>query len=830
MPDYVYPACPAASTPTGAYIVPGMYSLIQDLRFTLRLMRKRPGMTFLVLAALVLGIGLNTAAYSVVNAIVLRPLPVFEPDRLVWLHSTVNQTGAQLGTSYPDFLDWKTHNRSFAGMAAMYFFTVTLNGQGPPEHLKIAGISASGFKVWGVTTVLGQDFSDADDQPEASRVAILSNKFWQQKFGGTPDIFGKTLILDDHQYTVIGVLQPTQITLLSYSEVYVTNGPLLNPHIMQRDTRWFFPVGRLKPHVTLAQAQAEMDTIASRLATQYPATTKDMGIRVESMTENLTTGNRKPLFLLIVASTLIFILAVVNVMTVFLASTFDRAHELSIRLALGASRPTLLRQLLIQALILASVGGAIGLLLAKLGLLYFLHRFPNAAPRFHETTIDLRVTVVTIAMAFTTTLVATLIPGIYGFRMKISSQLRGEWTSHAPHKYRGLGRGALILTEVALASGLSLVSGLLIKSFYRVEKIDLGFNPHTVFSFQITPPLNRYKESQNTAALYKAALEKLASLPGMESASGISSLPLTSQALANSIEVDSESPMFGKQLIVEDESILPGFFQVMRLPLLQGRTFTPADRDGTPPVVIVDDVLATKLWPGQNPLGKRIHMSLMMGETIRWLEVVGVVREIKHFGPERDVKWMQVYVPQYQDPSPSLSFVVNTPIPESSTKTAAETALHDLDKDLPVENFQTLDSYLDTNYLSGRLVGLLLLSAFAAIGILLGVIGIYAVVANSVTQRQREIAIRMALGATPARTLFIITRLALSSTLGGIIAGSTIVISLTRVLASLLYGVAALDPTVYLISALFLFLLALMASAVPAIRLLRLNIQEILHQ
>lgn len=787
-------------------------------------------MTLLVVAALVLGMGLNIAIFSVVNAVLFRPLPLFQPDRVVWLHSILNQTGGQLATAYPDFLDWKAQASSFETMAAMYFFSVTLSGQGPPEHLKVVGISASGFKTWGVQTVLGRDFTDSDDQAGASRVVILTNAFWQRKFGSDPAILGKSLIFDDQQYTIIGVLQPTQITLLSYSDAYVTNGPLLNPHIMQRDTRWFFPVARLKPHVTLPQAQTDMDTIARRLASQYPATNKDMGIRTESMTENLTSGNGKPLLLLILASSLIFLLAVVNVMTVFLATTFERAQELGVRLALGASRSSILRQLVVQALLLATAGAALALLFAKAGLLYFLHQFPRAAPRFHETNIDFRVIAVTIGMAFGATLVAALIPALYAFRLNISSQLRGEWSSFAPQKYRAFGRGALILTEVTLASALSLVSGLLIKSFYRVEKVDLGFNPHHVLSFQITPTLSHYKEPAKASALYKTAVEKLASLPGMESVSGVSSVPLTGQALANTMNPDSQSPLFDKQLLVEDESILPGFFEVMRLPLLQGRGFTDADRDGTPPVVIVDDVLAAKLWPDQNPLGKHLHMSVMIGEAVRWLEVVGVVREIKHFGPERDVKWMQLYVPQYQDPSPTLSFVVNTTIPEGAAKTAAEKALHDLDKDLPVEDFETLDNYLDNNYLSGRQVGLLLLSAFAAIGIVLGVIGIYAVVANSVTQRRREIAIRMALGATPTRTIFFITRLGLLATLGGIIIGSAVIMSLTRVLASLLYGVTALDPGVYVLTAVLLILLALVASGVPALRLLRFNIQEILRQ
>jgi putative ABC transport system permease protein len=808
-----------------------MHPLIQDLQFTLRLIRRRSGMAILVLAALGLGIALNTAIFSAFNAIVLRPLPIHDPDRVVWLHSRVNQTGGHLGTSYADFLDWRAQSHLFDSMAAMYFFSATLSGQGPPEHIKVVGISASGFDAWGVQTVLGRSFAETDDQPGANRVIILTNGFWQHKFGGSPAILGKTLVLDDQQYTIIGVLQPTPINVLTYSDVYVTNGPLLNlPHIMERDTRWFFPVGRMKSHVTIAQAQAEMDTIAARLAAQYPATTKDMGIRVESMTENLIAGNGKPLLLLILASSLIFLLAVLNVMTVFLAGTLERAQEISVRLALGSPRSILLRQLLLQALLFAIGGTAFGLIFAKLGLLYFLDRFPNAAERFHETNIDLSVITVTLVMILCTTLVSALIPAVYAFRLNIGSTLRGELGIFASNKRRPLARGILIFSEVAFASALSLVAGLLIKSLYEVQKVDLGFNPHQLISFQITPPLNRYKEPEKQLSLYKAALEKLTSLPAMQSISGISSLPLTSQALINSMDVDSQSQLFGKPLLVEHEAILPGFFQVMRLPLLEGREFTSADRQGALPVAIVDDVLATKLWPGKSPIGKRLHLSLITGEPAPWREVIGVVKEIKHFGPERQVRWMQLYVPEYQDPSPSLSFLINTTLSNDAAKNAALNALQELDKDLPVESFETLDNYLNKNYLSGRKSSLLLLATFAGVGILLAVFGIYGVVANAVTQRRREIAIRMALGAPPVRTIFLVTRLTLFATFGGILVGSISVMSLTRVLSSMLYGVTALDPVVYAVSTTLVIVLAITASVVPVTRLFRFNIQQILRQ
>ena len=792
-------------------------------------MRQRPGMTLLVVAALVLGIGLNAAIFSVLNAVVLRPLPIFEPDRVVWLHTKINQSGASLGTSYPDYLDWKSQSQSFEDIAPMYALGFTLTGSGPAEHVKATALPACGLKVWGIGTVLGRGFTSDDDRPAANRVVILNYPFWQTKFGGDPNVLGKSLALDDHSYTVIGVLQPTPLGALRYSDVYVAVGPLLNAHMMERDTRWFFPIARLKPNVTLAQAQVEMNTIAGRLAAQYPATNKDMGIRILGMVDWLTADGRKPLLLLMVASSLIFLLASVNVMTVFLGSTMERRQELSVRLALGATRPGLLRQLLIQALILATVGGALGLVLTRLALAFFVYHFPAAFLRFQETTIDFRVVVVTLATTLLAALIATLLPAIFAFNLNAGNQLTSQWSSSALPKYRVLGRGALILFEVSLASGLSVVAGLLIKSLYQVEKVDLGFNPAQVYSFRVNPPLIRYNDAGKRIAVSKSALEKLVNLPGMRQVSAIASLPLTTQGWLNTIEVDGQSPLFGQKLMVEDESVLPGFFETMRLPLLQGRDFTDADREGSSPVIIVDDVLAAKLWPSQDPLGKRIRVSFIKGETVRWREVVGVVKEIRHFGPERSARWMQAYVPQYQDPAPVFSFVINTTLPEAAVKTATEKALHELDRDLPIEDFKTMDDYLDT-FLSGRRVSLLLLSAFAGIGVLLGTIGIYGVVASSVIQRRREIAIRMAVGATPSGTIFLITRLGLLATLAGVLIGSAIVVTLARLLASMLFGITALDPAVYVLGALMVIFLALIASFVPATRLLRLNIQEILRQ
>lgn len=806
-----------------------MHSLIQDVRFSLRLMRRRPGMTALIVAALVLGIGLNIAIFSVVNAVVLRPLPVREPDRIVWLSTKVNRTNAPLGTSYPDFLDWKSQSDSFHSMAAIRAVSFTMTGSGPAEHLKGIAISAQGFTVWGVDTVLGRDFTEADDIPGADRVAILSYPFWQRKFGGDTGILQKDLTFDDQFYKIIGVLQPTQITTLQYPDVWVANGPMLDQHVMTRDTRLFFPVARLKPDVTLAQARTQMETIASRLAGQYPDTNKEMGIGVLPLSDVVSPNGSKPLLLLFLTSSLIYLLAVANVTVMFLGNTVERGKELSVRLALGSTRFSIGRQLFVHMFIFATVGTSIGLIVAKLGLDFFLYRFPNAIPRFQETTIDSKGILISVLLALLSILAGALTTAMYAYRLNLSSELKGETSWFTLPKYRTLGRGLFIFLEVTVASALSLVSGLLIRSLYEVQKVNLGFNPNHVIAFQINLPALRYKESPKRTRFFKLATDELSRVPGISSVSGISGLPLTTQGEVNRLQTDELAPTAIEPIQVEYESVLPGFFRTMQLPLLQGRDFTDADRDDASPVVIIDDVLAAKLWRGQRVIGKRVRMSVRAGEKSRVLEVVGVAQEIKHFGPEAKVRWMQVYVPQYQDPSPTLSFVLSTAMPQTGIKPSVEKIVHELDKDLPVESFQPMNTYLD-NFLSPRRVSLLLLSAFAATGITLGMIGIYGIVANSVIRRCREIAVRMAVGATVFNTIAQITRLGLIAALSGIVIGSLIVMSLTRVLAAFLFGISALSPEIYVLSALTITGLAVVASLIPAVRLFRLNIQEILRQ
>ena len=781
----------------------------------------------MVILALTLGIGLNAAVFSVVNAVLLRPLPVFEPDRIIRMYAKVIRTGATFGISYQEYLDWKSQSHSFAAFAVMRAMSFTMTGYGNPEHLKCSAISASGFEAWGIRTVLGRQFLTTDDEPGADRTVILSYAFWQRKFGGDSAVMGKILSLDGESYTVIGVLQPTEIGTLRYPDIWVANGPLLNERILRRDQRLFFPVARLGTGVTKIQARTEMETVASRLASQYPETNKDIGISFVGQTELLTSEGRKPLVLLLLASSIFFILANVNVIAVFTGATAERRKELSIRFALGSTRASIFGQLFIQALIYAIASSAFALMLCQIGLTFFLNHFPTAVFRFQETTIDFRVLLFIFGLTLISTLASTFAPAIYISGLNINREIKGEQNLHGRPTVRNFRQGALILLEVTLASALTLVSGFLVKSFYVAQTVDLGFKPHNVVSFQVNLPPTRYNEPVRQTEFFKRSLEKLIHVPGIISASGILSLPLTSQGEVDNIEVGGQSPLSGTRILVEQESVLPGFFHTMQIPLMRGRDFNETDHAGAPSVVIVDNVLATKLWPGQSPIGKELRATLGSGSP-QTVEVIGVVREIKHFGPEAEVKWMQVYIPQLQSPSSTFSFVASTNLPLNEVKTLMEKSLHELDKDLPIEDFQTMDAYLDT-FLSGRRVSLILLTSYASIGIVLGAIGIYGIVANNVIRRKREIAVRMAVGASYLQTLTAIIRVSAVATLAGILVSSALVMSLSRVLASFLFGVSALSPMIYIASGIAIVVLALVASVIPTFNLFRLDIQQILR-
>jgi putative ABC transport system permease protein len=802
-----------------------MHSLFQDARFSLRLMRKHPGMSFLVLAALALGIGVNSAMFSVLNAVLLRPVSLSDPERVVFIFAK-SQQSAFVSLSYPEYQDWKAQSRSFQDMAAYESFPFNLRGNGPPEQLQGLRVTASVFETFGIYPDMGRGFVASDERPEAAPVAVISHGLWQRRFGGDPSILGKIMVLDAQPYTIVGVLPPNDLGFIR--DVWVEVGPFLDQHLMNRETRHFYVAARLAPSANMSQAQKEMETIAARLAAQYPKSNKDMGVNVTSMIDFFTASERKPLWLIVVASSLVLLLACVNVVTVFIASAIERRKELSVRLALGAARFVILRQLFVQSLIFAVVGASLGLIIARAGLAYLIQRFPFALFRFTETTIDRSVCWFTVCLALGSTLLSSALPSLYTTRLNINSELKGEkiWTPLS--KYRATGQGALIVFEVTLAVGLSLVSGLLIKSFYELEKVDMGFDPHHLLSFQVWLPEAEYKDDSSKVVFYRRAVENLRAIPGVQSASVSYTVPGVTGTHFINLQVDSQSPLSAERPFVDSNSILPGFLRNMKIPILQGRDFTDADADGSPPVAIVDEALAARMWPGQPAVGKRLRLADITDNRPPWREIVGVVRQVKYFGPEKGVDRFQVYEPLYQHPLAFTCFVINTTEPLEILRSPVEKAIHQLAPDLPLHDFQTVDDSLDQK-VSRRKVALLLMSSFAAIGIVLGMIGIYGVVSNAVVGRRREIAIRMALGASVRSSIVLVTKLGLLAALVGIASGTLLVICLTNVLSAFLFGVKTFDPGIYLLSAIAIIVLALIASLVPAAALLRLNPQDVLR-
>jgi len=800
-------------------------SITADLLFTCRVIRKHPWMSVAVIAALLLGVGASTAVYAIINAVLVRPLPVFEPDRVVRIYAKINTTGATMGISYPEYLDLKSQCRSFEAISVMRAFSFYSADQEHPAHINGMGISASGFNVFGVSVVLGRSFTEEDDRPGANKVTILSHRLWERRFGSDPNSIGKMMMLDGEEFIIIGVLQRTQVGVLDYPDAWVPNGAFVSPRVMDRKVRLYFPTARLKGGVSPDQARTELETIASRLAAQYPASNTGVGVKFVGLTDLLTATDREPAILLFVAGLVIFILTCLNVLIVMLSWTARRRLELAIRMSLGASRFQIWRQLLLQSLVLVGVGGGLGFASAKSVLTFFVYRFPNALIRFREISIDYRVIGFLLVSVLLATLAATLLPNRIASRLDVVSQLKLGRMGPLDLRYRRARYVLLIAFQISVATSLALLSGLLIKSLYRVSQVDLGFDPHHTYAFQLNLPA-RYSTSDQVS-FYRRVFINLLSAPGLSRSSAISTLPLTNQA--NAITLQTETDVHGSgQFLVEDEAVLPAFFKTLKVAIVQGRDFTDADREGAPQVAIVDEILAAKLWPGQTPLGKRIRLVETSDSEAPWREVVGVVRQIKHFGPESKVRWMQVYVPEYQDPSPVMSFVIGTTLPAAAIKSEAEKAIREVDRSVPVEHFQAMDELLD-DYLAGRKVTVLALSAFAGIAIVLGILGIYGVIANDSVARRREVAIRLALGATAGNVLVTVTRRGLLAAAAGVVLAIGLVASFARLIAAFLFGVTPVDSGVYAITASSILVLTTVAALVPARALFRLPPIEILR-
>jgi putative ABC transport system permease protein len=788
--------------------------LWQDLSYGARMLLRKPGFTLVAVITLALGVGANTAIFSVVNAVLLRPLPYHDPQRLVqvWEHNRPRNE-PRYSVAPANFLDWKEQNQTFEQFAAFEFPSFNLTGEGDPERIQAARVSASLFPLLGVGAIAGRTFTVEEERP-GHQVVLVSHGLWLRRFGSDPGLVGRTLTLNDLSFTVIGILPPDFQFLPADIELFT---PLAfdSREAGQRGTHPLRVVARLKQGVTLTQAQTEMDQIASRLEQEYPEFNTGKGITLVPLQEQLVGETRRALLILLGAVTFVLLIACANVANLLLARAVTRQKEMALRTALGAGRARLIRQLLTESFLLAGTGGGAGLLLAFWGiqaLKTFLAQ--NALlPRGEEVGVDGGVLAFTLAISLATGLVFGLAPALVASKMGLNEVLKEGGGQAADGARDRRFRNALVVGEVALALVLLIGAGLMIQSFWRLRRVDPGFRPENVLAAELSLPRSRYQDRRQISNFHRRLLERISALPGVRSVGGAAYLPFSGTSIAWSFQIEGRPPQPPDQRLMAGwRPVTANYFLTMGIPLIGGRDFTEHDDEETPGVAIINEATARVFWPGEDPMGQRFNLSR------RTYSIVGVVKDVKHFRLDGDPA-PEMYFPYTQLPNVwgSMTVVVRTESAPDQLAAAVNSVVLELDKDQPVYNVRTLEGLIEHSVSRPRF-HLLLLGTFATQALVMACLGLYGVMSYAVTQRTHEIGIRLALGAQPRDVLRLVVGRGLTLALSGVGVGLIAAFALTRVMASLLYGVSATDPLTYAAIALLLIVVALLACYLPARR------------
>jgi putative ABC transport system permease protein len=790
-----------------------MGTLLQDLRYGFRMLVKTPGFTVVAVFALALGIGANTAIFSVVNAVLLRPLPFKDPDRLVWAQAADLKTGEQGGSiSPPDFLDYREQSRVFEHFAATQSMSFTLTGDAEPERVLGARVSADFFEALAVVPFKGRTFLPEEEREGNNRVAVISYGLWQRRFGADPNLVGKAVELSGQSTVVVGIT-PAGFQFPKEAEIWSPIG-FGGKETTLRRTHYLNAIGRLKPGVTFEQAQADITSIARRLEQQYPETNKDYGMGLTLLPEQIVGDMRRTLLVLLAAVGFVLLIACANVANLSLARGAARGKEIAIRVALGASRARVIRQLLTESVLLAIMGGVLGLLLAVWGVDMLVSLSPEDLPRVKEVTIDPRV------LSFT--LLVSIVTGIvFGLAPALSASSRGDLNETLKEGGRATGaaashnrmRSLLVVAEVALSLVLLVGAGLLIKSFLRLSQVETGFNSTSVMTMRLALPQAKYAEAPRRAAFYQQLLERTRALPGVEAAGVISELPLSGQNNDTyfALEGQALSSTADENNLANIRTASPDYFRAMGIPLIKGRFFGDGDRDDAPRAIIISETFARSFFPNQDPLGHRLTIDI--GEP--WTaEIVGVVGNIRHDNLATE-PWREMYTNIAQTPRGSVNLVVRTGSDPAMVTSAIKAEVQALDRDLPIYSPKTMEQRVAESAAAPRF-RTLLLALFAGLALVLAAVGIYGVISYTVTQRTHEIGIRMALGAQRRDILRLVVGRGVVLTLIGVAIGLAGAFLMTRVMASLLFGVSATDPATYAVVSLLLITVALLACYVPA--------------
>ncbi len=801
-----------------------MSTLWQDLRYGARMLLKKPGFTLIAVLTLALGIGANTALFSVIDAVLLRPLPFARPERLVTLKSVDTKRGEGLQATYPDFNDWRAQNRSFEKLAAFRGRDLMLTGWGEAARLRGAVVTSDLFPLLGVAPRRGRGFTAEEDRA-GGHATVLSYAAWRDRFNADETIIGRTVTLNGLSYQVVGVMPAGfafPLAVAEPAEMWISAGIDDEGRASltrQRGNHAVEVIGRLRDDVSLAQAQAEMARIAQGLERQYADTNHNLGVRAVPFHERLVGNVSWALWLLFGAVGCVLLIACANVANLLLARAAGRQREMAIRAALGAHPWRVRRQLLTESLVLSLGGGAIGLLLAWWGAEWLVNLAPNGLPRATDTTLDLRVLGFTLLVSALTGLLFGLAPAWHVSKPDLTFALKEGGRGAGGGSRGNRVRQGLIVAQVAVAFVLLTGAGLLLHSFWKLQRVDPGFDPRNLLTFRLSLPATKYREPQQIETFHGQLQERLRALPGVANASAATVVPLTGQnaQLGFSIEGAPTEPNRPFPHESFHRVVRPGYLQTMGIPLVAGRDFDARDTREANAVVIINETLARRHFPNQNPLGRRINPSFATDSRgILWREIVGVVKDVHHAGLNAE-PGAECYVPHQQAPFGNITVVARATREPGSLIAAVRGQVQALDRDLPVYNIKTLDEYLVLSVAQQRFQTLLL-AIFAGLALLLVAVGLYGVMAYSVAQRTHELGLRVALGAQTRDVLRLVVAHGLGLTLAGVVIGVAGALALTRVMKTLLYGISATDPLTFLGVAALLIAVALLACYLPARR------------
>jgi len=806
-----------------------MHNIWQDLKYAFRVLRKNPGFALGAIIVLALGIGANSAIFSVVNAVLLRPLPYTDPERISMIYHVPPQKsfpGMKIFAVSPaNYLDWKSQSSAFDAMSIFHGTTMTVTGKDQPEAVPGIVVSSEFFQVFGAAPLMGRTFTPDEDTDGHGHVVVLSYPFWQNHFGADPNVIGKNLAFNGQPYSIIGVM-PERFHFPDQGEYFVPLGWTDKDRAI-RNNHNYLVIARVKRGVSLQQAQAEMNTISARLEQAYPEDDKGWGATIVPLREDLVGDVRPALLVLLGAVAFVLLIACANVANLVLAKTLGRRKEIAIRTALGAGWRRVMQQMLAETLLLAVTGGVLGLLVAHGGIRLIVAFFGDKLQQTGPVGLDTKVLGFTLGISILSGVIAGLAPAWRLARTNVNEALKqGTGRTDADSGGR-VTRNILVVCEVGMSLVLLVGAGLMIRTLWALHNVKPGVDPHNVLTFRVTLPREKYPKPEQQLNFYKQLVERTRSLPGVESVGTIDALPFTNDGSTQPIAIEGRPAVeFAMQPEVAVRTISPGYLRALRIPLFAGRDFSEIDTVDSPDAIVISESMATEFWPNENPIGKRLTLSFYPGKV---REVIGVAGDVKFRGLDSRKSLATVYVPLAQITFWNQAMVVRTSGDPASAASAMAAAVHQQDPDQPLRDVRTMDDIL-ADSLSQQRFSMLLLASFAGLALVLAAVGIYSVLAYAVRQRQREIGIRMALGAQLDDVLHMVIAEGMRPALLGLILGLAGAFALKRAISSLIFGVSESDPLTFLSVSVLLAMVAFVASILPAYRATKVDPMRALRE